>query len=268
VRTFTSVASGRRFSGFIHTLPSNLVALRFDGRTNLVVALWSHTPAGQVTITVPTNVVAMDFLGTPLALLNWTNRLAWTLHEADGPLYFSFPYNWQATNLAPVLDPISNRTVIAGATLAITNSASYQDAPPFPLTYTLMSSPAPPAGASINSATGVFTWRPAIAQSGSTNTLGVIVSDNGTPSLSATQIFTVTILAPAQPIFTRLTLTNGTFSSWVTGDPGPDYSIWRSTNLLSWTPVLTLISPAMPFLFSIPATATPARSFYRAQLGP
>jgi hypothetical protein len=268
VRTFTSVASGRRFSGFIHTLPSNLVALRFDGRTNLLVALWSHTPAGQVTITVPTNAVAMDSLGAPLTLLNWTNRLAWTLHEADGPIYISFPYNWQATNLAPVLPPISNRTVIAGATLAITNAATYQDAPPFPLTYTLLSSPAPPAGASINSGTGVFTWRPAIAQSGSTNTLGVIALDNGTPSLSATQTFTVTVLAPAQPTFTRLALTNGTFRSWVTGDPGPDYSTWRSTNLLTWTPVLSLTSPALPFLFSVPAPATPSRSFYRAQLGP
>jgi hypothetical protein len=268
LKTFTSVASGRRFSGFIHTLPSNLVALRFDGRTNLVVALWSHTTAGQVTITVPTNVAAMDFLGAPLTLLNWTNQLAWTLHEADGPIYLSFPYTWQATNLAPLLAPISNRTVIAGATLAITNSAAYPDAPPLPLTYSLLTSPAPPAGASINASTGVFTWRPAIAQSGSTNTLGVIASDNGTPSLSATQSFLVTVLAPAKPTFTRLALTNGTFSFWINGDPGPDYLVWRSTNLMNWTPALSLTSPALPFLFSAPAPANTDHSFYRAQLGP
>jgi hypothetical protein len=267
LKTFTSVARGRRFSGFVHALPSNLVALRFDGRTNLVVALWSHTTAGQVTITVPTNAAAMDFLGAPLTLLNWTNQLAWTLHEADGPIYLSFPYTWQATNLAPVLAPISNRTVIAGATLTITNSATYPDAPPLPLTYSLLTSPAPPAGASINASTGVFTWRPAIAQSGSTNSFGVIASDNGSPGLSATQSFLVTVLAPAKPTFTRLALTNGTFSFWVNGDPGPDYSVWRSTNLLTWTSVLSLPSPALPFLFSTPAPANTDRSFYRTQLG-
>ena len=268
LRTFTSVASARRFSGFIHTLPSNLVALRFDGRTNMVVALWSHTTAGQLTITVPTNAAAMDFLGAPLTLLNWTNRLAWTLRETNGPIYISFPYTWQATNLAPVLAPIPNHAVIAGATLTITNSATYPDAPPFPLTYSLRTSPAPATGASLNPTTGVFTWRPAVAQSGSTNSFGVIVSDNGSPSLNATQTFLVSVVAPAQPNFTRLALTNGTLSSWITGDPGPDYSVWRSVNLLTWTPVLSLTSPVLPFLFSDPSPPNTNRSFYRAQLGP
>ena len=116
VKTLTSVARSHRFSGFIHTQPSNLTAMRFDGRTNIVVALWSSTPAGQVTVTVPTNTTATDFLGNPLTLMNWTNQLAWTVYESNGPVYLTFPYTWQATNLAPVLAPVSNQTLIAGGT--------------------------------------------------------------------------------------------------------------------------------------------------------
>jgi hypothetical protein len=37
---------------------------------------------------------------------------------------------------------------------------------------------------------------------------------------------------------------------------------------LTWTSVLSLPSPALPFLFSTPAPANIDRSFYRTQLGP
>ena len=224
VRTISSMARSRRFSGFIPTAPSNLTAMRFDGRTNMVVALWSSTPAGQVTVTVPTNVIATDVLGSPVPLLSWTNRLAWTIYESNGPVYFSFPSTWQATNLAPVLAPISNRSVIAGATLTISNSVTYNDAPPQPLTYSLVS-PAP-AGANIGWNTGVFSWRPIVAQSNTTNLVGVVVTDHGTPSLSATQFFTVTVRQPARPTFTGSGLSNGfsTPRSAVTRDRTAGYS--------------------------------------------
>ncbi|HWI59339.1 MAG TPA: cellulase family glycosylhydrolase, partial [Bacillota bacterium] len=100
LKTLAAVARGRRFSGFIPATSSSLRVLRFDGRTNMVVALWPSAASNQVTVTVPTNTTATDFLGTPLTLLPWTNRLAWTAYETNGPIYFSFPTAWQATNLA------------------------------------------------------------------------------------------------------------------------------------------------------------------------
>jgi hypothetical protein len=268
VRALGAVARTRRFSGFIHTVPANLTALRFDGRTNLVVALWSSTTAGQATVTVPTNTTATDFLGAPLALLNWTNRLAWTIYESNGPVYFSFPYTWQATNLGPALAPLSNRTATAGATLSISNAATYWDAPPQALTYSLVTPPAPPAGAGIDSAAGLFTWRPTLAQSNTTNVFGIAVADSGTPSLGATQFFTITVLSPARPVFTDSSFSNGVFHSLITGDEGPDYSILGSHDLQNWTSVVTLSSPATPFLFSDAAQDGAERLFYRVRLGP
>ncbi len=268
VKTLTSVARTRRFSGFIHTSPSSLVALRFDGRTNLVVALWSFLPAGQVTITVPTNATATDFLGAPLTLQNWTNRLSWTMYETNGPIYLYFPGTWQATNLAPALAPIANQTIVAGATFTLTNSAAPPDGPPEVLTYSLLTAPAPPSGVSLDPSTGVLSWRPTIAQGGTTNLLGVVVSDNGSPSLSTTQTFTVTVLTPASPLLQGFSLRDGTFRSWVAGDAGPDYSVLTSINLRDWQPVLTLSSPPTPFLFVLPTDPGDDRRFYRVKLGP
>src|SRR5206468_2303713 len=47
-------------------------------------------------------------------------------------------------------------------------------------------------GASIDSS-GVITWTPSEAQGPSTNTFTTVVTDNGTPPLSATNSFTVTV---------------------------------------------------------------------------
>src|SRR5207247_9322 len=45
----------------------------------------------------------------------------------------------------------------------------------------------------INPTNGLFTWTPVETQGPGTNTMSVRVSDNGTPSLSATQTFMVTV---------------------------------------------------------------------------
>ena len=268
VRTLSAVAGTRRLSGFIHTVPSNLTALRFDGRTNLVIALWDSTPADQAAVTVPTNATAMDFLGNRLALLVGTNRLALTLAESNGPVYISFPYTWQATNLAPVLAPVSNRTVIAGTALVFTNSATYQDAPAQSFTFSLLGLPALPEGARVDPATGIFSWRPAIAQSGTTNFLSIVVTDSGSPSLSATQSFTVTVLPPSPAAFSTPTMVNGVFHSVITGNAGPDYTILGSPDLFNWSPLGTSNSPPIPFILSDPAAATRPRFYYRIRLGP
>ena len=71
-------------------------------------------------------------------------------------------------------------------------SATDTDLPPQTLTFTLGANS--PGTANIGTTSGLFTWAPAAAPT--TNSVSVIVSDNGTPSLSATQTFLVTVYLP------------------------------------------------------------------------
>jgi hypothetical protein len=168
-------------------------------------------------------------------------------------------------NHAPVLAAISNQTILAGRTLAVTNSASDADVPAQTLAYSL---PGAPAGASINTNSGMLTWRPAIAQSPSTQTVAVVVSDSGMPILSATQSFTVTVTRPASPALTAAPITGGQFGFWINGDTGPDYTILMSTNLASWSSLATSNSPVLPYFWIDTNSAAFPYRYYRVLLGP
>ena len=168
-------------------------------------------------------------------------------------------------NQPPVLAAISNYTIIAGQTLVITNVATDSDMPPQTLTFSLAGSP---AGAVINTNSGVFSWRPAIAQSASTNAVSIVVTDNGTPNLSATQGFWIAVNRPAQPVIGTIGLSNGAVRMTITGDGGPDYSILASTNLINWSSIWVTNPLAPPFIFSDPSATNLSRRFYRILLGP
>jgi hypothetical protein len=168
-------------------------------------------------------------------------------------------------NTPPTLAPISNRTILAGRTLSITNVASDPNSPPQVLSFSLLS---PPFGATINPSNGLFTWRPTIGQSPATNLLSVVVSDNGTPSLSATQGFSVTVNRPVQPGLASPSLADGKFGMTISGDAGPDYTIQASSNLLNWSSILTTNPPSTPFLYLDTAATNYPQRFYRILLGP
>jgi hypothetical protein len=169
------------------------------------------------------------------------------------------------TNQPPVLAAVPDQTILAGQTLLITNLASDPNVPPLPLTFSLSN---PPAGASINATNGVFSWRPAIAQSPSTQSVSVGVSDNELPPLTATQSFNVTVNQPASPTLSAASITNGQLGFWINGDTGPDYTIEVSTNLTSWTPVMTSSSPSLPYFWADTNSLSYPSLFYRVLLGP
>ncbi|MDQ3755016.1 MAG: cadherin repeat domain-containing protein, partial [Acidobacteriota bacterium] len=91
--------------------------------------------------------------------------------------------------VAPVLGAIGNKAGFWGNALSFTASATDADLPANTLTYSLAG--AVPTGASITAA-GAFTWTPTSAQLG-THTITVLVTDNGTPSLSDSETITVTV---------------------------------------------------------------------------
>lgn len=171
------------------------------------------------------------------------------------------------TNHAPVLATISNQTLLAGQTLVFTNSASDVDEPPQGLTYSLVN---PPVGASVNANSGVFSWRPSVAQSPTVTSVRVRVADDGVPSLSATQSFWVTVNRPVAPSLSAPVFGAGWFQMMIAGDTGPDYKVQSTTNLSApnWTTLFTTNSPVLPFLFSDGSSTNWPQQFYRVLLGP
>ncbi|HWY76964.1 MAG TPA: LamG-like jellyroll fold domain-containing protein, partial [Verrucomicrobiae bacterium] len=182
-----------------------------------------------------------------------------------GPASAVVSASLSALNIQPLLSPVVNQTILAGRILQIQNNATDVNSPPQTLHYSLLTSP---AGAGINPITGLFNWRPAIAQAGGTYPMGVAVFNNGLPSLGVTQNFTVSVLVPAQPVFGAPTWSNGIFQSSISGDTGPDYSVLSSTDLANWTQIFTTNSPPTPWLFTDFAATNNGPRFYRVQLGP
>jgi hypothetical protein len=95
-----------------------------------------------------------------------------------------------STNLPPVVAGISNAVVRPENLVQVKVHAS--DPNGDQLTFTLPTNA--PAGASIRSTNGLFTWAPGRAYANTTNAITVQVTDDGVPPLTTTQTFLVTVL--------------------------------------------------------------------------
>ena len=167
-------------------------------------------------------------------------------------------------NTPPVLAAISNYTVNVGQTVAFTASATDSNQPPPTLTFSLLSAP---TNATLDPNSGAFSFRPLVSQANTTNPITMEVTASGSPNLSATQSFTVTVNPLTLPQFASVGWSNGQFVLQVSGQNGPDYEIQTSTNLTQWSAVFATNSPAMPFSWQDIA-ATNSAGFYRVIVGP
>jgi Carbohydrate binding module (family 6)/Putative Ig domain len=167
-------------------------------------------------------------------------------------------------NTPPTLAAIANRTIGAGMTLNVTNSATDLDTPAQVLIFSLLGAP---TNAVLNPNSGALTWRPLVTQAGSANPFTVKVADNGTPSLSATQSFLVTVTNLPSPQITTLSDGSGALALQVSGASGPDYQVEASTNLVNWSAVFTTNSPALPFAWTNHNLGLPM-NFFRIKAGP
>lgn len=103
--------------------------------------------------------------------------------------------SWQVTrgNHAPILLSIPDQRPGGGETVSFSATATDADSGDV-LSYWLADGIDPvPGGATINEATGKFTWKPADDQHGATYRINVGVSDSGSPRLSDTQLVTITV---------------------------------------------------------------------------
>src|SRR5206468_3019056 len=101
----------------------------------------------------------------------------------------SFSVTVREVNSAPGLPGATNYTINELTTLTVTNTASDPDLPANSLVYSLM---LPPAHATVDT-NGIISFTPDESQGPAVYTITTIVTDDGTPSLSATNSFTVTV---------------------------------------------------------------------------
>ena len=110
------------------------------------------------------------------------------------------------STFAPGLPLQTNLSILELTTLRVTNTASDASVPTPSLLYSLLS---PPAGAAIDT-NGIIAWTPDETRGPGTNIFTTIVTDNATPSLSATNSFVVVVnevnQAPTLPFQSNRTL--------------------------------------------------------------
>jgi hypothetical protein len=168
----------------------------------------------------------------------------------------SFTVVVSAIHNGPVLATQTNRSVNEQSLLVVTNAASDSDIPPRKLTYALLN---PPSGAAIDT-NGVITWTPSESQGPATNTITTVVTDDGTPQISATNSFIVTVneinvppVLPAQANrtiagLTPLIVTNTATDTDIPANAlsylllsGPTNAAIDANGIISWTPVVAQV---------------------------
>jgi len=193
---------------------------------------------------IPTQTLTFSLeAGAPEgAVISTSGVFSWTPSEAQGPGVYplraivtdsgspslsatqAFNVTVQEVNLAPVLEAITNRTVNEGTLVTFTAKATDSDLPVQTLTFSLGGG-APP-GASINAASGVFTWTPSELQGPETYSISVIVTDNGTPNQVVSVGFFVTVQEvnrpPELPALDNVTVNEGTFIGFGASPTDPD----------------------------------------------
>ena len=126
-------------------------------------------------------------------------------------------------NAAPVLADVPPLTANEGQTLVITNLATDPDLPWQTLTFSL--APGAPYGCAINPTNGVLTWTPdrEYGTGPGSYAIGVVVTDDGSPVLSATNVLQVTVSSTPPLLGVLASVTNQTFVATqdlgVSGDP-------------------------------------------------
>jgi PKD repeat protein len=171
------------------------------GLTNLSVLDLTGNQLTNLTLPLDmTNLATLVLDGNPLRTLTLSQQLAATnlaaLVASLRNQGVSVIILQTGPNNPPVLAAIPNQTITVGTSLVITNRANDPDSPPQVLTFSLGNRAAP--NASIDAASGVFSWTPTPAQVG-TNTFDVKVIDDGQPPLSAFQSFSVVVLPANSP---------------------------------------------------------------------
>ena len=170
-------------------------------------------------------------------------------------------------NDAPIFSSVADRIINPGVFLSIPASAT--DVEGTLLEYALVSGP---AGCSVDSSTGVVTWRPTIAKSGAAYPI-VIKATEKEGGLSSNLSFQTIVNPATAPQVTTSWIAGSEGSSAqlqisMSGQVGPDYTVWASEDLVSWVNLTTTTPTVFPYVWADPNAANFSKRFYRVKLGP
>jgi len=232
----------------------------------------------------PAHALTYELVDPPAgAVIDAAGTITWTPAESQGPGTFilttkvtdngtpplsnnnSFSVTVGEVNTAPVLSPIAGRTTGPGQTVSLTASTSDSDLPANALTYSLIN---PPAGASIHAQSGLLQWRPGVALGGTVQTFTVRVTDSGSPPLSDTQSFDVTVNPLGEITLKSLGFGQEGLLLEINGPPGPDYILLRSEDMEEWSEVTRQTPATLPLPLHAPAAPGIGRRFYKVIAGP
>lgn len=172
----------------------------------------------------------------------------------------------KTTNLAPVLTAIPDQHIHAGMTLVLTNVASDPDVPPNAMTFSF--DPGAPAGATIGSTSGVFSWTSSDADANTEQSVTIRVTDDGAPRLSDAKTFIITV-AP-RPLITGIEVGSNLVSLTWTSLAGQVYRLQRKTSLkdTNWLDLLPDFPATGPFSTQTNLLLPAAQHFYRVLVVP
>jgi hypothetical protein len=244
------------------TLPSNATINELVPYAALATATDPDLPANALNFALVSGPTGM--------VVNASGNISWTPSEFQGPGAYlvqirvtdtnppavnakalsvtnSYTLTVSEVNAAPVVDALSPQSGNPGQTISFTATATDADSPANTLSFSLVN---PPSGASIVPGSGLFSWRLPAALANTTNTVAIRATDNGSPNLSGTNTFAVTIGPMAPVVLTPLSYAGGQFRLSVTGSLGPDYVLQGSANLANFTDLATNTPVTMPFTFT------------------
>jgi hypothetical protein len=263
------------------------VLAAIGNRTVVEGALLSFTATATDPQAPPqTLTFSLDPGGPAGAAITGAGVLTWTPTEAQGPGGYNvtirvtdngspalsdsetITITVSETNAAPVLAAITNRTVVPGDYVSFTNSATDSDLPANTLAFSL--GVGAPAGASIQSLSGLFEWPVPTNQPSGTNTITIVVSDNGTPARSHSRTFDLIVAAPLR--ITSVVEAGGSLIITAAAIPGRNYTLVTKDDLGAaggWNVVGAPQSATNAAVsFSTPVIGSVTQRFYRVLLLP
>src|SRR3989442_1015049 len=162
----------------------------------------SDIPANTLTFSLDAGAPAGATVGASSGAVSWTPS-----SSGNFPVTVPGTYNGSPpesdfetitvavheVNSAPVVAPPGNQTTNEVAALTFTVTATDSDLPANTITWSLTLGTPAATGATLNASTGAFSWTPTEAQGPGVYPVTVTATDNGSPVMSGSASFTITV---------------------------------------------------------------------------